>query len=179
MVKENKTKLSKKELKEESKKTISKKEELKRKRKCHSDSDDDDDEFDTESDSEELDVHEYRKLLAELYPSKFINKKVEAGEKVKKAIESSRRRKVEESEEEDDDYDDEDDDYDDDYDEEEDDDYDEEEEEEEKPIKKTCRCGKEEFLNSNCSSIAPNCGQLCGFPMKCGHICQKVCHVKG
>jgi transcriptional repressor NF-X1 len=47
------------------------------------------------------------------------------------------------------------------------------------PIKKTCRCGKEEFLNSNCSSIAPNCGQLCGFPMKCGHICQKVCHVKG
>jgi len=39
------------------------------------------------SDSEkELDMHEYRKLLSELYPSKFMDKKVKAGDKLKQKL---------------------------------------------------------------------------------------------
>jgi len=43
-------------------------------------------ESENESESDELDVHEYRKILSELFPSKSLNKKIEAGENLKKEI---------------------------------------------------------------------------------------------
>jgi ATP-dependent Lon protease len=58
-----------------------------RRRKQHSSDDDDDSSWTTDTD-EELDVHEYRKLLAQLYPSKHLDKKISAGKKLKKALES-------------------------------------------------------------------------------------------
>jgi len=47
------------------------------------------------------------------------------------------------------------------------------------PVTKTCSCGKETSEGIYCSKNPPNCGQACGFPLKCGHVCQKVCHQKG
>jgi ATP-dependent Lon protease len=66
-------------------------EELQRRRKrdetSSSDSDHSSDStYHTSDEDEEFDEQEYRKMLKKLYPSKFINKKVKAGEKLKKAI---------------------------------------------------------------------------------------------
>jgi len=65
-----------------------KQEELARNRKAHKDSDDDgdnDDEYDyDEEEEDEMDVHEYRKFLAKMFPSKHLNKKIKMGEKIKK-----------------------------------------------------------------------------------------------
>jgi ATP-dependent Lon protease len=80
MARENTNKLSaKKEQMKKSKKT----EELSKKKKLNVDSDSDDD-FISESDSDEMDVHEYRKFLSKIFPSKNLDKKVKAGEKIKK-----------------------------------------------------------------------------------------------
>jgi ATP-dependent Lon protease len=65
-----------------------------RNRKGHKDSDDDehfiddDDEdfIDDDEEEEEMDVHEYRKFLGKLFPSKNQDKKVEMGEKIKKLL---------------------------------------------------------------------------------------------
>ena len=58
------------------------------KKKKDESSDDDNDSFYTDDNSsEEMDTQEYRKLLKELFPSKHIDKKVKAGERVKKVIE--------------------------------------------------------------------------------------------
>ena len=38
---------------------------------------------------DEIDQHEYRKFLAKMFPSKHINKKVKAGDKLKKAFKKS------------------------------------------------------------------------------------------
>mmetsp|Transcript_42742 Transcript_42742/g.65667 ORF Transcript_42742/g.65667 Transcript_42742/m.65667 type:complete len:358 (+) Transcript_42742:2269-3342(+) len=43
-------------------------------------------------------------------------------------------------------------------------------------VTKTCVCGKETHESIYCHKRKPNCGQSCGFPLKCGHICQKECH---
>ena len=60
-------------------------------------SDESDDEEDSEDEEqEEMDVLEYRKFLSSLFPSKDIDKKVKAGEKLKKAV-----KKVVEDEEDD------------------------------------------------------------------------------
>jgi ATP-dependent Lon protease len=61
----------------------------------HSDYDEDDDDFidDGEEEEEELDIHAYRKLLAELYPSKHANQKVEQGEKLKKLLAQKKKNK--------------------------------------------------------------------------------------
>jgi ribosomal 50S subunit-associated protein YjgA (DUF615 family) len=45
----------------------------------------------TDSDSNDLDVHEYRKFLMKIFPSKNLNKKIKIGEKLKKAIEESEK----------------------------------------------------------------------------------------
>jgi len=58
---------------------------LKKKKMIDSDSDSNY-ESENESESDELDVHEYRKILSELFPSKSLNKKIEAGENLKKEI---------------------------------------------------------------------------------------------
>ena len=67
----------------------------KKKRNEESDSDDnyddDDDESSTsddEEEEEEMDVHEYRKFLKKIFPSKNLDNKIEAGEKLKKASKS-------------------------------------------------------------------------------------------
>jgi len=84
MTRENSNKLSvKKEQMKKSKKT----EELSKKKKKVVDSDDDGDDFISESDSDEMDVHEYRKFLSKIFPSKHLDKKIAAGEKIKKIYE--------------------------------------------------------------------------------------------
>jgi len=76
MPRDNQTKLSKKEQNK-----VSKKEELRKKKIVDSDSDSNDG-SDTEND--EMDVHEYRKFLSKIFPSKHLSKKIKAGEKLKK-----------------------------------------------------------------------------------------------
>jgi len=75
-----------------------KREELQRRKKYIESSSDDnsDSTYHTSDEEEEFDEFEYRKLLKKLYPSKHIDKKVKAGEKVKKAI----KKELEESDEE-------------------------------------------------------------------------------
>jgi ATP-dependent Lon protease len=75
------------------KKIYKKKDELTKKRKqVQSSSSESEYSSSTEEDSEEeeeegeLDVHEYRKLLSKIFPSKYIDKKVKTGEKLKKRI---------------------------------------------------------------------------------------------
>jgi len=85
------------------------------------DSDDEDEDLVDDEDDEELDPREFRKKLAELFPSKYMNKKVKADEKKKKTTSTKyangkklRNRVVEPADDEDDDfYEDEDDDEDD------------------------------------------------------------------
>ena len=41
---------------------------------------------DSESDDEKMDEHEYRKFISKMFPSKHIDKKVKAGERVKQKL---------------------------------------------------------------------------------------------
>jgi ATP-dependent Lon protease len=90
MTRDNKTKLTKnnaKNEKNEKNKYNKKDEDLKNKKKKNNHSDSDDDYFsesDSDYDNDELDVHEYRKFLAKIFPSKHIDNKIKAGEKIKK-----------------------------------------------------------------------------------------------
>ena len=86
MSKDNKSKINKRPL--------TKKEEAARLRKKQDESSDSDysDEEDEEED-EELDMQEYRKLLAETFPSKHIDKKVKAGEKLKQVLKNDLKRR--------------------------------------------------------------------------------------
>jgi len=81
MTRETSTKLS---AKKEQMKNTKKTEELSKKKKKVVDSDDDGDDFVSESESDEMDVHEYRKFLSKIFPSKHLDKKIAAGEKIKK-----------------------------------------------------------------------------------------------
>ena len=72
---------------------------LSNKRAEKSDSDDDDD-FSINSSEEEMDELEYRKFLKKIFPSKYLDKKIKAGEKIKKRLEYS---SDEDEDEEDDD----------------------------------------------------------------------------
>ena len=64
-----------------------------------SDNDSIDSELNSSSEEDdEIDQHEYRKFLAKMFPSKHINKKVKAGDKLKKAFKKSVKQ-IEESEE--------------------------------------------------------------------------------
>ena len=56
----------------------------KKKQVADSDSDDGDE---SNSDDDEMDVHEYRKFLSQIFPSKHLSNKIKAGEKLKKAAE--------------------------------------------------------------------------------------------
>ena len=101
-----------KSIKKDNKSKSKKRDELTRRRKMNenSDSDDDDDSFINESDeedeTEEMDVVEYQKFLSKMFPSKYMNKKVKAGEDIKKFLktlpndESSSDEEEEEEEEE-------------------------------------------------------------------------------
>ena len=81
MARDSQNKLSKKEVKRSKKQ-----EELSKKKKKVENSDSDDNNG-SESDSEEMDVHEYRKFLSKMFPSKHLNNKIKAGEKIKKIME--------------------------------------------------------------------------------------------
>ena len=50
-----------------------------------SENDEDKDENKEEDDDEEFDIHEYRKIVSKIFPSKHMNKKIEATEKLKNA----------------------------------------------------------------------------------------------
>ena len=69
-------------LKEQNKRS-KKDDEKKRNKKINNDSDSDDGDYES---GEEMDVHEYRKFLSKLFPSKHLSKKIQAGEKIKKII---------------------------------------------------------------------------------------------
>jgi ATP-dependent Lon protease len=67
-----------------------------RRRKQIEDDSSDNSDYNSESDDEdddEIDQHEYRKFLAKMFPSKHINKKVEAGERLKKVLKNDQRNK--------------------------------------------------------------------------------------
>ena len=69
------------------KKVFKKQEELNKKKKRATASDSDSDENnESDSEEEEMDVHEYRKFISKIFPSKHINKKIIAGEKLKKLM---------------------------------------------------------------------------------------------
>ena len=93
MAHDSKTKLSKKEIKRSTKN-----EELSKNKKKIENSDSDDN-CESESDSDEMDVHEYRKYLSKIFPSKHLNKKIKAGEKLKKIAEDEDSNESEEDEE--------------------------------------------------------------------------------
>ena len=63
-------------------------EEEKRKRKQFEDSGSDSNSSDSESD--ELNSHEYRKFLHKLFPSKHLNDKIKAGEKLKNKLKTKK-----------------------------------------------------------------------------------------
>jgi ATP-dependent Lon protease len=87
MTRDNKTKLTKTNTTNDKNKFNKKNEDIKNKKKKNNNSDSDEDDYYSESesdyDNDELDVHEYRKFLAKIFPSKHIDKKVKAGEKIK------------------------------------------------------------------------------------------------
>jgi ATP-dependent Lon protease len=85
MARDSQSKLSSKE----QSKRFKKQDAVTRKKKIIQQSDSDENsESNSESDSDDnLDPHEYRKLLSQIFPSKHITRKVAAGEKVKKIIE--------------------------------------------------------------------------------------------
>ena len=70
-------------LKKEQNKRSKKDDEKKHNKKINNDSDSDDGDYES---GEEMDVHEYRKFLSNLFPSKHLSKKIKAGEKIKKLI---------------------------------------------------------------------------------------------
>ena len=99
-----------KSIKKDNKSKSKKRDELTRRRKMNENSDSDDNSFINESDeedeTEEMDVVEYQKFLSKMFPSKYMNKKVKAGEDIKKFLktlpndESSSDEEEEEEEEE-------------------------------------------------------------------------------
>ena len=81
MTRDSKSKISKESIKQ-SKRA----QELASRRKSNNHSDSDESNS-SESESDEMDVHEYRKFLSKIFPSKNLNKKIKAGERIKKIIE--------------------------------------------------------------------------------------------
>ena len=79
---DTKSKITRKEQKNKSKKM----DELSQRKKNNKQSDSDDNNS-SDSESEEMDPIEYRKFLSTIFPSKHLNKKIKAGEKLKKCIE--------------------------------------------------------------------------------------------
>ena len=85
-----------------------KQEELSKRKKKNSNSDSDG-ENGSDTENDEMDVHEFRKYVQKIFPSKNLDKKIKAGEKLKKAIEvddknnkkksNKKNKNIEESEE--------------------------------------------------------------------------------
>ena len=69
-----------------SKKDFKKREEIAKKKKCNQESSDEDESIYTDESEEEMDVTEYRKFLKEMFPSKYLDKKIASGEQLKKTL---------------------------------------------------------------------------------------------
>jgi ATP-dependent Lon protease len=83
MARDTKSKTTKNETSKKNKKQ----EELARKKKSNKDSDDDEGDFMASDDEDdEMDMQEYRKFIGKMFPSKFMDKKVKMGEKIKKFL---------------------------------------------------------------------------------------------
>lgn len=91
MTKETKTQMTKSEPKRRSKRI----EENTRNKKYNKDSSDEDSDYSSDSE-EEMDMHEYRKFLHQLFPSKHLKNKIQAGKKLKEILEEE----IEEEEDE-------------------------------------------------------------------------------
>ena len=91
MARNSQTKLSKMELSR-----LKKRDELNNKKKQNDASDSESSDDESESDIDENAAHNYRKLLSTLFPSKYIDKKIKAGEKLQKAKEkeASSKKKI-------------------------------------------------------------------------------------
>ena len=95
MPRDSQNKLSKKEQTKRSKKQ----EELSKKKK-KIDNPDNDGNNGSDSENDEMDVHEYRKFLSKIFPSKHLNNKIKSGDKLKKLSEELLDDEEEEEEEE-------------------------------------------------------------------------------
>lgn len=102
MARDTQSKSNKKEISKKNKKQ----EELAKKRKSNEQSDDDGGDYITSDDEDgEMDVQEYRKFLKKMFPSKYMDKKVKMGEKIKKLLKNLPSEDDEEEEMEEDDED--------------------------------------------------------------------------
>jgi ATP-dependent Lon protease len=88
MTRDSSNKMSKKENVKRSNKTA----DVNMKKKKNKDSDSDDNYSDSEN--EEMNIHEFRKYVQKIFPSKHLSKKINAGESVKKAIEKDEEEEV-------------------------------------------------------------------------------------
>jgi ATP-dependent Lon protease len=88
------------DIKQKKEKMKSSKKKDDKKKKLNDSSDSEEDDFDSEyetasetaSESDEMDQQEYRKLISKIFPSKYINKKVKSGEKLKKIVEKEKEK---------------------------------------------------------------------------------------
>jgi len=97
MPRDSQTKMSKRE----SSKSQRREDEARKKKKNEESSDDDNSFFtDDDEDEDEMDVHEYRKFLKKMFPSKHLDKKIKAGEKLKKTLEDDEEEEEQEDDEE-------------------------------------------------------------------------------
>jgi ATP-dependent Lon protease len=94
MPRDSQTKMSKKEFSQSKRR-----EELARKKKKNEESSDDDSLYTDDEEEEEMDVHEYRKFLKKMFPSKYLDKKIKAGEKLKKTLDDKDEDEEDEEEE--------------------------------------------------------------------------------
>ena len=96
MPRDSQTKMSKKE----TTKSKRRDEECRKKKKNDESSDDDNSFYTDDDEEEEIDVHEYRKFLKKIFPSKYLDKKIKAGEKLKKTLDDEEEEEEYEEEEE-------------------------------------------------------------------------------
>jgi len=97
MPRDNQTKMTKKENNRNKKRE----EELKKK-KINEESSDDESSYTDDDDEEEegMDAHEYRKLLKKIFPSKHLDNKIKAGERLKKYLKKGKEEEEDEEEDE-------------------------------------------------------------------------------
>ena len=74
--------------KKESSKRNKREDKMLRRKKVESSDSDSDNNSNNDSENEEMDIHECRKIISSIFPSKHMDKKVKAGERLKKLIES-------------------------------------------------------------------------------------------
>jgi ATP-dependent Lon protease len=84
MPSDNKNRMSKKDLNR-----TKKREEIAKNKIRNQESSDDDESMYTDESEEEIDENEYRKFLKKIFPSKYLDKKIASGEKIKQIIEDT------------------------------------------------------------------------------------------